>query len=158
MDGYFFVVISTYKPVHGEWSRVAVGRTDFDWVTTPQILALYIHAGLTLAVTLGPLPYSWCSCSSLPLELCWEVGRGEVRGGHVMGEDISTSHITRPLFQITSTISRLASFHSVLNPDWYRFGNEVTNKSVSNIHAAKMHCRLVFWIAVLGNPVREERQ
>jgi hypothetical protein len=124
MDGYLFVVVCTctYKPVHGECSRVAVG-SDGLWLSdhTSNSRTLYTH-GVNLGgdhgaryLTAGaPVPASHWSHA--------EGGRGEVRGGHVSGEDISTSRIMRPLFQITSTASILASFHSVceswLIQDW----------------------------------------
>jgi hypothetical protein len=55
-------------------------------VTTPQILALYIHAGLTLAVTLGPATLQLVLLFQPPTGVMQ--GSGEVRGGHVLGEDI----------------------------------------------------------------------
>jgi hypothetical protein len=42
-------------------------------MTTPQILALYIHAGFTLAVTLGP--------ATLQLVLLFQPPTGVMKGG-----------------------------------------------------------------------------
>jgi len=54
MDGYFFVVVSTYKPVHGECSRVAVG-SDGLWLSdhTSNSCTLYTR-GTNLGGDHGP--------------------------------------------------------------------------------------------------------
>jgi hypothetical protein len=157
MGGYFFVAVSTYKPVHGECSRVAVGSGGL-WLSdhTSNSCTLYTR-GTNLGGDPGP--------ATLQLVLLFQPPIGIMLWGGVRWEEdmswVKTSQkaVLRGLcFKLLQQLLDLLPFIQYVNPDWYRVGNEVTNKSICNIQAANMQSHLVFWITVLGNPVREERQ
>jgi hypothetical protein len=146
MDGYFFVVDSTYKPVHGECSPVA-GGSDGLWLSdhTSNSCTLY-----TRGINLGGDPgarylTAGASVSASHWSHAGWWGWWEVRGGTCLG----WRHLNKPYYDafvsyyINSFLTRFLPPSERILIDSFRIENWVKNKSVSNIQAANTQPRFL---------------
>lgn len=99
---YMVIVVATLKAV-----------ADCDWVTTPQLPAVYIHTMLTLAVTLRATTLQQPSLFQPPTGSVLRGEWGCQEKGDIMCEDTTPNHLLKLLLLVIASIDyRLCSYQS----------------------------------------------